>query len=145
MTYFWVIIVYLLALISVGAVLGKRVKTQDDFMVAGRRLSAKILVGTLLATWIGSGSIIAGAGLAYEKGMSALWFNAGVWVALLVLYFVAGRARKFAQYTVPDILETRYNKWARVLGDDCHYYRIHCHRKLPVQGRRNGSQSCYRD
>lgn len=116
MIYFWTIIFYLAVLIVVGAWRSGRVKTQDDFMVAGRRLSAKVLVGTLLATWIGSGSIIGGAGLAYRKGFPALWFDAGVWVAIIVLYFIAGRVRAFAQYTVPDILEARYNKYARVLG-----------------------------
>jgi SSS family solute:Na+ symporter/sodium/proline symporter len=70
----------------------------------------------LLATWIGSGSIIAGAGLAYDRGLPALWFSAGVWMALFVQYFVAGKARAFGQYTVPDILEARYNQWARILG-----------------------------
>ncbi|MCK4404263.1 MAG: sodium:solute symporter family protein [candidate division Zixibacteria bacterium] len=116
MLYFWAILIYLLILIGVGAILSRRVKTQTDFMVAGRRLSAPVLVGTLLATWIGSGSIIAGAGLSFEKGFAALWFNAGVWVAIIVLYFIAGRARKLAQFTVPDILEIRYNKYARILG-----------------------------
>jgi len=116
MLYFWAILIYLLILIGVGAILSRRVKTQTDFMVAGRKLSAPILVGTLLATWIGSGSIIAGAGLSFEKGFSALWFDAGVWVAIIVLYFIAGRARKLAQFTVPDILEIRYNKYARILG-----------------------------
>lgn len=116
MLYFWVIIAYLMILIAVGAYRSKFVKTQDDFMVAGRKLSAKVLVGTLLATWIGSGSIIAGAGLAYDKGFPALWFDAGVWAALVILFFIAGRARRFGQYTVPDILEARYNKYARLLG-----------------------------
>lgn len=116
MIYFWVIIAYLVILIGVGAYRSKYVKTQDDFMVAGRNLSAKVLVGTLLATWIGSGSIIASAGLAYDRGLPALWFDAGVWAALVILYLIAGRARKFGQYTVPDILEVRFNKYARLLG-----------------------------
>jgi len=116
MVYFWAILVYLIVLIGVGAYRSRYVKNQDDFMVAGRKLSAKVLVGTLLATWIGSGSIIAGAGLAYDRGFPALWFDAGVWVAIIILYLIAGRVRKFAQYTVPDILETRYNAAARVLG-----------------------------
>lgn len=116
MVYFWVIIAYLIILIGVGAYRSKFVKSQDDFMVAGRKLSAKVLVGTLLATWIGSGSIIASAGLAYDKGFPSLWFDAGVWVAIIILYFIAGRARAFAQYTVPDMLEARYNKYARLLG-----------------------------
>ncbi len=116
MLYFWVIIAYLVVLIGVGAYRAKFVRTQDDFMVAGRKLSAKVLVGTLLATWIGSGSIIAGAGLAYDKGFPALWFDAGVWAALIILFLIAPRARRFGQYTVPDILEARYNKYARLLG-----------------------------
>jgi SSS family solute:Na+ symporter len=116
MIYFWSILIYLLILIGVGAIRSRRVKTQTDFMVAGRKLSAPVLVGTLLATWIGSGSIIASAGLSYRKGFSALWFDAGVWVAIIVLYFIAGRARKLAQFTVPDILEMRYNQTARILG-----------------------------
>ena len=116
MEYFWVIIAYLVILIGVGAWRSRSVKTQEDFMVAGRGLSAKVLVGTLLATWIGSGSIIAGAGLAYDRGIPALWFNLGVWAALVILYLVAGRARRFAQFTVPDILEARYNSTARLLG-----------------------------
>ncbi len=103
-------------LIAVGAYRSKYVKSQEDFMVAGRNLSAKVLVGTLLATWIGSGSIVAGAGLACDKGFPALWFDAGVWIAIVILYLIAGRARQFGQFTVPDILEARYNKYARILG-----------------------------
>jgi solute:Na+ symporter, SSS family len=45
-----------------------------------------------------------------------LWQSAGGWFGLLVIVFVAPRARKFAQFTIPDLLETRYNTAARVLG-----------------------------
>ncbi len=116
MLYFWAIFAYLIILIGYGAWRGRSVKSQEDFVVAGRQLPAKVLIGTLLATWIGSGSIMAAAGLSYREGFSSVWFSAGVWLALIVLYFVAGRARRFAQFTVPDILEARYNKHARVLG-----------------------------
>lgn len=116
MVYFWTCLIYLVLLIGVGAIRSTRVQSQDDFMVAGRKLGAGVLVGTLLATWIGSGSILGGAGLAYSRGFSALWFDLGVWVAILVLYLIAGRVRRFGQYTVPDILETRYNRWARILA-----------------------------
>lgn len=114
--YLGAIAAYLIALLVVGAYRSRQVKSGEDFAVAGRKLSAPVLVGTLLATWIGSGSIMASAGLAYNEGFPSLWFDAGVWVALIVLYFIAGRARKLAQYTVPDLLEMRYNKYARLLG-----------------------------
>jgi SSS family solute:Na+ symporter len=114
--YLGVVLTYLVFLTGVSVYASRVATTSADFLVAGRKLSAPVLVGTLLATWIGSGSIIAGAGLAYREGFAALWFDAGVWVALGVIYFIAGRARRLEQLTVPDVLELRYNPWARVLG-----------------------------
>ncbi|HUZ04274.1 MAG TPA: sodium:solute symporter family protein, partial [Acidobacteriaceae bacterium] len=92
------------------------VKTRADYLVAGRSLPAYVLVFTLLSSWIGAGSLFAGAENAYRNGFAALWQPAGGWVGLLLIYFIAPRARKFAQYTIPDLLEARYNQTARVLG-----------------------------
>jgi SSS family solute:Na+ symporter len=110
------IVVYLSALVAFGAVLAGKVKTGADFMVAGRGLSLPILVGTLIATWIGSGSIIGSAGLSYRVGLSALWGPSGGWLGILVVFFIAPRARRFGAFTVPDLLEARYNPAARLLG-----------------------------
>jgi len=113
---FIVIVLYLIVLMGVAIYKSRIVKTQDDFMVAGRSVSTWYLVGTLVATWIGSGSLFGGAGLAFRVGFSQLWMSAGAWVGILVVYFLAGKVRRIAQYSVPDILERRYNKWARLLG-----------------------------
>ncbi|HSM79679.1 MAG TPA: sodium:solute symporter family protein [Bryobacteraceae bacterium] len=92
------------------------VKNRTDFLVAGRSLPWPVLVFTLLSSWIGAGSLFAGAELAYKNGFAALWQSAGGWVGLVVIYFVAGRARRFAKFTIPDLLEARYNAAARVLA-----------------------------
>ena len=52
-----------MALIAVGIYKIGSIKNSEDFMVAGRTLPWYILVGTLLATWMGSGSLFSGAGL----------------------------------------------------------------------------------
>ncbi len=85
-------------------------------MVAGRKVPTYKLVGTLLCTWLGSGTLLAGAGLAARVGISELWLAAGAWIGIIIVFFLAGRVRRIAQYTVPDILELRYNKYARILG-----------------------------
>ncbi len=95
--------------------LGK-VKTKADYLVAGRSLPAFVLVFTLLSSWIGSGSLLGGAENAYRHGFAALWQGGGGWAGLALIYFIAPRARKFAQFTIPDLLEARYNQAARVLG-----------------------------
>src|SRR5581483_7981602 len=95
--------------------LGK-VKTKADYLVAGRSLPAFVLVFTLLSSWIGSGSLLGGAENAYNHGFVALWQGGGGWAGLLLIYFIAPRARRSAQFTIPDLLEARYNQTARVLG-----------------------------
>ena len=116
MIYVWAIAIYLGFLIFVSISKSRKVKTQDDFMVAGRGVTAMFLVGTLVCTWIGSGSLFGGAGRAFRQGFSALWMSAGAWLGLAIVYYLAPKVRRIAQYTVPDILETRYNATSRVLG-----------------------------
>jgi SSS family solute:Na+ symporter/sodium/proline symporter len=110
------VIVYLLILGVVGLYSSRSVKTQDDFMVAGRKTSALFLAGTLVCTWVGSGSLFGGAGLAFRMGVSQLWMSAGAWVGIAVVYFLAHRVRRISQYTLSDILEKRYNATARLFG-----------------------------
>ena len=114
--YVAVLAVIVVALLAVALYRTSQVKTKADYLVAGRSLPAIVLVLTLLTSWIGAGSLFAGAENAYRNGFAALWQPAGGWLGLLLIYFIAPRARKFAQFTLPDLLEVRYNQTARVLG-----------------------------
>jgi SSS family solute:Na+ symporter/sodium/proline symporter len=111
-----VILVYLGALVALGLYHARKLQTGDDFLVAGRTLPWHVLVFTLLATWIGSGSLFGGAGLGYRNGFAGLWQSAGAWTGIALVYFLAPRVRRIAKYTMPDILELRYGVMARVLG-----------------------------
>ncbi|MGD0129496.1 MAG: sodium:solute symporter family protein [Terriglobia bacterium] len=119
MLYATALSLIVLVLLTVSITRMLKLKSHADFMVADRRLSAAVLVFTLLCSWIGAGSLFGGAEFAYRRGLASLWLPAGGWAGLLVVYFIAGRARAFAQYTVPDLLEVRYSPIARVLGTLC--------------------------
>jgi SSS family solute:Na+ symporter/sodium/proline symporter len=112
----FVVLLYPLILVGISVWRSRSVKSHADFMVAGRGVPVMLLVGTLVCTWIGSGSLFGGAGLAYRTGIAELWFSFGGWIGMLVAFFLAARVRRIAQYTVPDLLEQRYNATARVLG-----------------------------
>src|SRR5574341_336360 len=116
MLYAVVVIAILATLLSVSIYRSFAVKTKADFMVAGRKLTWPVLVFTLLSSWIGAGSLFAGAENAFKNGFSAIWLPAGGWFGLIVIALIAGRARRFAQYTVPDLLEARYDRFARLFG-----------------------------
>ena len=92
------------------------VKNKTDFLVAGRTLSWPVLVFTLLSSWVGAGSLLAGAENAYRNGFVALWQSLGGWLGLILIALIAGKARHFAQFTVPDLLESRFNATTRVIA-----------------------------
>ncbi len=114
--YVFVILAYLLVLTGYNIYRSRQIKSQEDFMVAGRSLSLTKMVFTLVCTWIGSGTFIAGAEYASYAGWSAIWQPAGAFLGIAIIYFVAAKIRTFGQYTVGDILEVRYGKFARLFG-----------------------------
>jgi SSS family solute:Na+ symporter/sodium/proline symporter len=116
MIYAIVLSIVVATLCVVTIIKTRSLKNQADFLVAGRKLPWPVLVFTLLSSWIGAGSLFAGGENAYRNGFAALWQPAGGWVGLVLIALIAGRARRFAQFTVPDLLETRYNATARVMG-----------------------------
>ena len=116
MIYAVVLAIVVSTLLAVTIYKTRLIRNKADFMLAGRTLPWHVLVFTLLSSWIGAGSLFGGAENAYRNGFASLWQPAGGWLGLILIAFIAGRARRFAQFTVPDLLEARYNSTARVLG-----------------------------
>lgn len=107
---------YLLGLVLIGLIGIRRVATQEDFSVAGRSLNTFVLFGTMLATWIGTGSIFGNAEKAYQVGIAAIIIPVGALGGIAILSLLAARARGLAQITIQDLLEERYNAAARLFG-----------------------------
>lgn len=111
-----VIVVYLTGLVAYGAWHSRRIKTQEDFALAGRSLTVPVLVGTMVATWIGTGSLVGNAEKTYQIGLAMLIVPFGGAIGLYILSLVAKRVRRFGQFTVQDILEARFGIAARILA-----------------------------
>jgi SSS family solute:Na+ symporter/sodium/proline symporter len=114
--YAIIILAYLLVLTGFNFYRSRKIKSQEDFQLAGRSLRWQVMVFTLICTWIGSGTFISGAEFAAKAGFSALWLSAGAWVGIILIYFLAAKIHTFGQYTVGDVLEVRYGPAARVFG-----------------------------
>lgn len=114
--YVIVILLYLVGLTIMNFWKSSKVKSQDEMMLAGRKISMTKMVFTLICTWIGSGTFISGAEFAAKAGWSAFWQVAGVGAGIIIIYFLAAKIRTFGQYTVGDILEVRYGPAARLFG-----------------------------
>lgn len=110
-----IVLTYLVVLLGIGVWKSRRVKTQEDFALAGRSLPPWVLVGTMLATWIGTGSILGNAGKAYEIGFAALLLPLGGVLGIAILTRIAGKVRNLDAYTVPEIIQRRFGNRARDL------------------------------
>ena len=116
MIYLYTISIYLFVLIGIGLYKARKINTQADFSVAGRSLTPWILVGTMLATWMGTGSILGNAGKTYETGMAALMLPIGSILGIILLTRIAGKVRDYEKFTVPEIIGDKFGPIARILS-----------------------------
>lgn len=61
---------YVLAQLGIGWWVSRRIRTEDDYLVAGRGLGFGLAVFTVFATWFGAETCIGAAGAIYESGLS---------------------------------------------------------------------------
>lgn len=120
--YVLVLAVYMLALLVVGIVATRRMKTADDYHLGGRSVGAWVTALSYVAAYFSSVVIIGGGGFGYRYGMSTLWIGAiNVLVGCTLVWIVLGRrVRQFTErlgtMTVPGFLAERFRApEARVL------------------------------
>ena len=79
------LLVYTIGITAFGVWIGRRVRGPADFFVAGRKLTWPLVGGTVLAANIGAGTTVGAAGVAYQDGISAWWWNGSAGLGTLIL------------------------------------------------------------
>lgn len=111
-----VIGLFLLFLTAVGAWHARRVRTAEDFVLAGRRLSSPVLAGTLVATWIGTGSLFGNTEFTFEHGVAGFLLPISGLVGMLVLAYLAPRVRNIQATSVPEIVGIPFGRAAQKIS-----------------------------
>jgi SSS family solute:Na+ symporter len=112
--YTFVILAYLVALILIGLITGRRTKSVEDFYIGGRRIGPWVTALSFVAAYFSSVVIVGGGGFGYMFGMTTLWIGAiNVLLGCTVCWIVLGpRIRKFTQrlntMTIPGFFQERY-------------------------------------
>lgn len=109
-------VIFALALIAVGWLRSRKVRAVEDFLMAGRRLTAPAFVMSLVSAWYGG--ILGISEYSYSYGLSN-WFVFGLPYylhAALFAIFLARRARASRLSSIPDKLEAAYGKGAGRVG-----------------------------
>ncbi|QNB45031.1 sodium:solute symporter family protein [Thermanaerosceptrum fracticalcis] len=114
----WYVIGYGLVMVIIGIIYSKKIHTSEDFILAGRSLGPLVLMGTLIATWCGSGTVTGGPNsLAYSFGLwPGLLYTLPSIVGIFILYIIGPKIREYGKYTVSEILEDKFGTTARSLA-----------------------------
>jgi Na+/proline symporter len=102
---------YLAAQLAIGLWVAPKIRTEDDYLVAGRRLGYPLTIFSIFATWFGAETCIASAGRAYRQGVSlttAEPFAYGLCLVAMGLVFAAPLWRRKLT-TLADLFRERYS------------------------------------
>ena len=113
---FWLItIIYIVITIYLAYLGWKRTHTNEDFLVAGRKVNPMIIGLSYGATFISTSAIVGFGGVAAQLGMGLIWLNVlNISIGILLAFVVFGkRARrighKLKAMTFPEMMGRRFN------------------------------------
>lgn len=106
------VILYLLVSIAIGLWVARRVKSTEDYSLAGRSLPLSVIIATTFATWFGAETVVGIPAKFLHGGMSSTVEDP--WGAsmclILVGVFIARKLYPMSLLTINDFYRERYGK-----------------------------------
>jgi Na+/proline symporter len=102
---------YVLMQILIGAWVSRRVRTEDDYLLGGRRLGPLLVSFSVFATWFGAETCVGAAGEVFDHGLTAVSsdpFGYGLCLLLMGL-FVARALWERRVTTLADLFRSRFS------------------------------------
>lgn len=107
----WGLLAYLAVQVVIGFTVSRFIRTEADYLVAGRRLGLGLATFSIFATWFGAETVIGSAGLIHENGLaggSGDPFGYALCILLLGTFF-ARRLWQRQYTTFGDFFRDRYS------------------------------------
>jgi len=110
--------VYVLFLLAISIYASRRVETEADYLVAGRRLPLFLAWGTLIATWFGAATMFAAAEAVREEGFLGVVLDPFACAGTLILagVFFARPLWNKNIFTMADFYRQTYGPAAELTG-----------------------------
>jgi Na+/proline symporter len=103
---------YLAVQFAIGLLVSRRIASESDYLVAGRRLGVTLAAFSIFATWFGAETVVGAAGSIYSEGLSGGSADPfGYGLCLLVLGCVIAAPLWRRKYTTfGDLFRERYSQ-----------------------------------
>ncbi len=111
-------IVYIAAILIIGILAGRKVKTSDEFATADHNIPFWTNVFSMSSAWIGAGSTLGCASMCYAYGISGFYLAIGVGIgAMLSSLLFAQKIREEGVSTIPELIRKHLgNRCASVIA-----------------------------
>jgi Na+/proline symporter len=106
------IVAYVLMQFAIGAWVSRRIRTESDYILAGRKLGGGLVAFSVFATFFGAEAIVASGGAVYENGLAGALadpFSYALGIILVGLFF-AGALWSRGVTTFADLFRQRYSQ-----------------------------------
>jgi Na+/proline symporter len=112
------IVIILIIRMIIGLWASKRVETNVDYVLAGRRLPLWMAAPSIMATWFAAETLMGSANEAYLYGFQGVVFDPfGATLCLIIAgVFVVRLARRAQYVTIMDFFQHRYGTAMSVIG-----------------------------
>jgi SSS family solute:Na+ symporter len=108
--YLGYVVVYVLFMFGLGFYYFTKVKSADDYLIAGWNMGYWSIVGTIVSTFCGAAVFIGWVGMGFTVGMSGYLQFAfpAVLFSLLIIFFFAKPLRRQRLFTIADLFAERF-------------------------------------
>jgi len=112
------IVIILIIRMIIGYWASKKVETNVDYVLAGRRLPVWMAAPSIMATWFAAETLMGSSSFAYQYGFQGVFFDPfGATMCLVIAGFLIVRIARRAQYiTIMDFFQHRYGTAMSVIG-----------------------------
>lgn len=106
------LLLYVAVQLGVGVYVSRRIRSEDDYLVAGRSLGPVLATASVFATWFGAETCIGAAGQVYAEGPGAVAADPfGYGLCLLLMgAALAGPLWRRGAITLADLFRERYSR-----------------------------------
>lgn len=111
-----VLILYFAGMISISLYYYKKIDSADSFAVADRSLTMSIMVGTTVATCIGSNSAFGQVGMMHSQGIASLYVLLAWHIGWIALIIMAKPLRASGASSLPGFLEIKFGLRAKQIA-----------------------------
>jgi Na+/proline symporter len=111
-TVLFAILAYVLIQFTIGAVVSRRMASESDYILAGRRLGTGLVTFSVFATYFGAEAIVASGGAVYEKGLTGALVDPLGYAAAIILVGLLFASALWTRglTTFADLFRQRYSR-----------------------------------